>query len=71
MVEDLLPDHIELPPILDLSVHLVHLMTWMGRGGHIRRLFPFEHFFLEHSFIVKLWGGWVAHVIIVSALPKS
>ena len=28
----LLPDHAGLPHVLDLTVHLVHLSTWMGRG---------------------------------------
>ena len=30
----LLPEHVELPHVLDLAVHLVQLTTWMGRGGH-------------------------------------
>ena len=34
MVDNLLPDHVGLPHVLDLAVHLVQLMTWMGRGGH-------------------------------------
>ncbi len=34
MVDNLLPDHVELPQVLDLAVHLVQLMAWMGRGGH-------------------------------------
>ena len=43
--EDLLPDHVELIHVLDLAVHLVQLMTWMGRGGHtetfsLSELFP-------------------------------
>ena len=54
MVDNLHPDHVELPHVLDLAVHLVQLMTWMGRGGHT------ETFSLEHSFMVKSyqWGGW-------------
>ena len=27
-------DHEELPHVLDLAVHLVHLSTWLGMGGH-------------------------------------
>ena len=34
MVDNLLPEHVELPHVLDLAVHLVQLTTWMGRGGH-------------------------------------
>ena len=45
MVDNLLPDHVELPLVLDLAVHLVQLMTWMGRRGHtetfsLLELFP-------------------------------
>ena len=64
MVDNLLPEHVQLPHVLDLAVHLVQLTTWMGRGGHT------ETFSLEHSFMVKSWGwggGVVAHVIIESA----
>ena len=34
MVDNLLPEHVELPHVLDLAVHLVPLQTWVGRGGH-------------------------------------
>ena len=54
VVDNLLFDHVGLPHVLDLAVHLVHLSTWIGLGGH-----P-ETFSLEHSFMVKScgWGGW-------------
>ena len=29
----LLPDHVGLPHVLDLAVHLVQLITWIGRGA--------------------------------------
>lgn len=47
------------PHVLDLSVHLVHLMTWMDRRGHIET-FSLKHFFLERFFMVKNCGlvGW-------------
>ena len=50
MVDNLLPEHVELPQVLDLIVHLVQLTTWMGRGGHTET-FSFSELF---------------HVIIVS-----
>ena len=55
-VDNILPEHGELPRVLDLAVHLDQLTTWMGRVA------------LEHSFMVKSlwWGGVVAYVIIVS-----
>ena len=75
MVNDLNdPDHVELPHVLDLAVHLVHL-TWRGIGGHTETFFPISTCSLEDSFLVKSYG-WneqaamlVAHVILVS--PKS
>ena len=33
VVDNLLHEHVELPHVLDLTVHLVHLTTWMGRAG--------------------------------------
>ena len=42
-VDNLLPDHVGLPNVLDLAVNLVQLMTWMG-WEVILRLFPFKHF---------------------------
>ena len=35
MVDNLLPDHVDLPHVLDLAVHL---STWMGRGVILRPL---------------------------------
>ena len=34
VVDILLPDHVGLPYVLDLAVHLVHLSTWMGLESH-------------------------------------
>ena len=33
VVNILLPDHVGLPHVLDLAVHLVTLQTWVGRGS--------------------------------------
>ena len=30
--------HVGLPHVLDLAVRLVHLQTWVGRGGHTETL---------------------------------
>ena len=43
-----IPDHVGLPNVLDLAVHLVQLMTWKGWGGH-----TLSNSSLEHSFMVK------------------
>ena len=55
-----LPEHVELPHVLDLTVHLVQLTTWMGRGGHTET-FPSSTFSLEHFFTPN------SHVFLVSA----
>ena len=36
VVNILLPDHVGLPHVLDLAVHLVPLQTWVGRGVILR-----------------------------------
>ena len=33
MIDNILPEHVELPHVLDLAVHLP---TCMGRGGHLK-----------------------------------
>ena len=43
-VDNILPEHGELPHLLDLAVHLDQLTTWMGRGGYAET-FSFQHFF--------------------------
>ena len=61
MVDNLLPEHVELPHVLDLAVHLVQLTTWMGRGGYTET-FPFHTVSLECPIMVKSYGvggaGW-------------
>ena len=34
VVDNILPEHVELPHVLDLPVHLDQLTTWTGRGAH-------------------------------------
>ena len=38
VVDNILPEHVELPHVLDLAVHLVQMMTCMGRGVILRPL---------------------------------
>ena len=38
MPDNLLSEHVGLPNVLDLAVHLVHLSTWMDRGVILRPL---------------------------------
>ena len=68
MVDNLLPEHVELPHVLDLAVLLVQLTTWIGMGGHteiffLSALFPQS----TPSWLKVCGGGVVAHVIIESA----
>ena len=44
VVDNLLFDHVGLPHVLDLAVHLVHLSTWIGLGGHPETLSLLELF---------------------------
>ena len=71
MVDNLLHEHVALPHVLDLAVHLVQLTTWMGRGGHTETFSLLELFPWGSPSWLKVVGGgggvgWVAHVIIVS-----
>ena len=56
MVDNLLPDHVELPHVLDLAVHLVQLMTWMGRGGHTETFSLSAHGIMETPQSPWFWG---------------
>ena len=60
-VDNLLPDLVRLPHVLDLSVHLVQLMTWMDRGGHYETFSLLELFPLSTPSWLKVrgWGGVV------------
>ena len=44
VVDNILPEHVELPHVLDLAVHLDQLTTWMGRGGYTETFFPSKLF---------------------------
>ena len=58
MVDNLLPDHVGLLHVLDLAVHLVQLMTWMGRGGHYETFSLLELFPQSTPSLLKVCGGW-------------
>ena len=34
LIDKLLLEHVELPHILGLAVHLVNFLGWMSQGGH-------------------------------------
>ena len=58
MVDNLLPEHVELPHVLGLAVHLVQLNTLMSRGGHTET-FSFSELFPQSTpSWLKVMGGW-------------
>ena len=60
IVDNLLLDHVGLPQVVIVAVHLVIFFAgWVK--GIILRHFYYRHFFVRlllHG--QKLWGGWVA-----------
>ena len=38
VVDNLIPDHVELTHVLDLAVHLVIIVSWMGKGDHSKTI---------------------------------
>ena len=69
MIDKLLLEHVGLPHVLVLAVHLVNFFSWVSQGGHSEQLLFFALFYQSTPSCLKVRGGvgWVAHVIIVSA----
>ena len=70
MIHNLLLEHVGLPHVLVLAVHLVNFFSWVSQGGHSEQLLFFALFYQSTPSCLKVIGGgvgWVAHVIIVSA----
>ena len=70
MIDKLLLEHVGLPQVLDLAVHLVNFFGWMIQGGHSEPLLLLARFYQSTPSCLKVmggWVGWVAHVIILSA----
>ena len=72
MIDKLLLEHVGLPHVLDLAVHLVNFFGWMSQGGHSEPLLLLALFYQSTPSCLKVRGGWgvgwvVAHVILVSA----
>ena len=79
LTDKLLHEHVGLPHVLDLVVHLVNFFGWMSQGGHSEQLLFIALFYQSTPSCLKVRGGWwdgvvgwwVAHVIIVSAQSKE
>ena len=71
LTDKLLHEHVGLPHVLDLAVHLVNFFGWMSQGGHSEQLLFFALFYQSTPSCLKVMGGGVggvvAHVILVSA----
>ena len=72
MIDKLLLEHVGLPHVLDLAVHLVNFFGWMSQGGHSEQLLLLTLFRHITPSCLKVigWvagGGLVAHKILVSA----
>ena len=68
VVDSLIPEHVELPHVLDFAVHLVQLTTWMGiasgQGGS--PLFPLS----TPSWLKVVGGvGWCPCYFSVTPVP--
>ena len=65
LTNNLLLDHVVLPHVLDLAVHLVNFFGWMRQRGHSEPLFAL--FYQSTPSCLIVIGGVVSHVILVSA----
>ena len=73
MIDKLLLEHVGLPHVLVLAVHLVNFFNWISQGGHSEQLLFFALFYQSTPSCLKVMGGGVvvAHVILVSALGQN
>ena len=67
MIDKLLLEHVGLPQVLGLAVHLVNFFGQMSQGGHSEPLLLLALFYQSTPSHLKVGGGVVAHVILVSA----
>ena len=70
MIVKLLLEHVGLPHVLDLAVHLVNFFGWVSQEEHSATLLLLALFYQSTPLCLKVmgWGGVVAHGILVSAL---
>ena len=55
---DKLPlEHVGLPHVLALAVHLVNFFGWMSQGGHSEQLLFFALFYQSTPSCLKVMGG--------------
>ena len=59
MIDKLLLEHVGLPQVLDLAVHLVNFFGWMIQGGHSEPLLLLARFYQSTPSCLKVMG-WVS-----------
>ena len=57
MIDKLLLEHVGLPHVLDLAVHLVKFFCWMSQGGHSEPLLLLALFHQSTPSCIKVRGG--------------
>ena len=62
MIDKLLLEHVGLPHVLDLAVHLVSFFGWMSQGGHSEPLLLLALFYQSTPSCLKVMGGVVGWV---------
>ena len=62
MIDKLLLEHVGLPHVLVLAVHLVNFFSWVSQGGHSEQLLFFALFYQSTPSCLKVMGGWVGWV---------
>ena len=64
LTDKLLHEHVGLPHVLDLAVHLVNFFGWMSQGGQSEPLLLLALFYQSTPSCLKVrggvvgWGGW-------------
>ena len=73
MIDKLLLEHVGLPHVLVLAVHLVNFFGWMSQGGHSEQLSLFALFYQSTPSCLKVRGGWCAggHVELLLVLDLA
>ena len=56
--DKLLLEHVGLPHLLDLTVHLVNFLGWMSQGGYSEPLLLYALFYQSTPSCLKVLGGW-------------
>ena len=72
MIDKVLLEHVRLPHLLDLAVHLVNFFGRMSQGGHSEPLLQLALFYQSTPSCLKVMGGggWVGGPCDFSVSPS-